>query len=381
MFGFEIIKQAMDHKHDAALSEAFEAAIAESSGILLRCLPRLYESYVQNVKRHKSSLFSQGSNQAPGQINDQVQRASMTFYAACDALARTITNDASWECHVSLLEVVEKDNLLNMQDEEAKALLRKDADLAVEGLVNAWDGSYLPLPVLVEYCLNLSLLERLAGRTENAVKILATLTRIDYGLVSASFAVVFPRLLAVSLVPWVTLHGFHLRIFLDSRGSPIGTTVSRNPPRVRLENEESAVYHRPHLRGVFGSLSKTYFQRSAGSISSHVGRSADQSTFLGRTLKVGAQLRYPGPSARDHRRRLTTPARGVPALRRVWSEACSRPRRRPEEETQEGRAVTVGGPVGDRVPRHILRACREGHGCRTSVITAAYRNRGGAVGG
>lgn len=42
-------------------------------------------------------------------------------------------------------------------------------------------------------------LERHATRTDCAVKVLAALTRIDHDLMSASFKVVYPRLLVVSI--------------------------------------------------------------------------------------------------------------------------------------------------------------------------------------
>ncbi len=150
MFGLEIIRQAADHKLDTGLAEALDAASKEHSAVVLRCLPRLFESYVQSVKRHKGALFSQGSNQASGYLTEQVQRASMAFYATCDGLARSGADDVSWQTRVSLLEVVEKENLLSTKDEEAKALLRGDGDSAVEALAAARDGSYRHLPVLVE---------------------------------------------------------------------------------------------------------------------------------------------------------------------------------------------------------------------------------------
>ena len=197
MFGLDIIRQAADVKLDTSLREALEAALNEHFAVVLRCLPRLFESYVQAVKRYKGALFSQGSNQVAGYLIEQVQRASMAFYGSCDVLARSSADDASWRCRVSLLDVVEKENLLHGKDEEAKALLRGDGDLASQALVATRDGSYLQLSILVCPHSMLSPSEKHAERCESAVKILATLTRIDYDLMSPSFAVVFPRLASV----------------------------------------------------------------------------------------------------------------------------------------------------------------------------------------
>ena len=143
MFGLDTIKQAADHKHDTVLTESLEAALGESSDAVFRALPQLFASYIQSVKRHKGALFSQGSNQAPGHITEQVQRATMAFYAGFVSLAHMSVDVPAWQCRVSLLELVEKENLLSPKDEDAKALLRRDGELAIEVLSDAWDGLFL----------------------------------------------------------------------------------------------------------------------------------------------------------------------------------------------------------------------------------------------
>ena len=199
MFGLDVVKQVTDSKHDTALLEALENASIQSPAMVLRSLPRLFASYVQSLKRHKGAIFSQGSNQASSHIADQLQAAAMIFYAMCVTLARRTADDASWQCRVSLLHVVERENLFSVKDEEAKTLLREDGESAVEALAAAWDGSYIRY---LYYCtLNPHLLsENFVVRTDCALKILATLVRIDYDQMSASFAVIYPRLLAVSLL-------------------------------------------------------------------------------------------------------------------------------------------------------------------------------------
>ncbi|KAI0724331.1 Urb2/Npa2 family-domain-containing protein [Cerioporus squamosus] len=217
MFGLDIIRQAADHKLDTNLSEALEAASKEHSEVVLRCLPRIFESYVQTVKRHKGALFSQGSNQASGYLTEQVQRASMAFYAACDALARSGADDVSWQCRTSLLDVVERENLLSMKDEEAKALLRGDGDLAIEALAAARD-------------------EQRAARTECAVKILATLTRIDYDLMSTSFAAVFPRLAAVNGTVDSAVQFLKLVLEYDSKTRNLLATIAHASEAFSVQN-------------------------------------------------------------------------------------------------------------------------------------------------
>ncbi|KAI1797672.1 Urb2/Npa2 family-domain-containing protein [Ganoderma leucocontextum] len=206
MFGLEILKQTAENKHASVLSEALENTSKDSPAVVLRSLPRLFASYVQNVKRHKGALFSQGSNQALGHITDEVQPAAMAFYATCNALARTRADDASWQCRVYLLEVVERETLLNSKDSEARMLLRRDGDLAVEALAAAWD-------------------ERHATRTDCAVKILATLTRIDYDLMSASFNVIYPRLLVIPCSISSALQYLQLLLEYDSKTRDLPSAI------------------------------------------------------------------------------------------------------------------------------------------------------------
>ncbi|PIL29586.1 hypothetical protein GSI_08222 [Ganoderma sinense ZZ0214-1] len=178
MFGLEIVKQTADNKPDSVLSDALENTLKDSPAVVLRSLPRLFASYVRNLKRHKGTLFGQGSSQTSGHVTDQAQTAAMAFYATCNALIRTTTDDASWQCRVSLLEVVEREGLFKSNDNEARTLLRRDGDLAVEALATAWD-------------------EQHAASTDCAVKVLAALARIDHDLMSASFNVVYSRLLVI----------------------------------------------------------------------------------------------------------------------------------------------------------------------------------------
>ena len=143
MFGLEIVKQTADNQPNLVLSYAPENTLKDTPVVALCSSPCLFASYVQNIKRHKGVLFGQTSGQTPSHIADQVQAAAMAFYAMCTALAQTTADDASWQCRVTLLEVVEREDLLNLNDNEARTLLRRDGDLAVEVLATAWDGSYI----------------------------------------------------------------------------------------------------------------------------------------------------------------------------------------------------------------------------------------------
>ncbi|KAI0359178.1 hypothetical protein OH77DRAFT_1473878 [Trametes cingulata] len=206
IFGLDILKPSADQKHESALADALERTLTASPEIVLRPLPRLFASYVQTLKRHKGALFGQGSSQAPGQTADQLQAAAMAFYAACCTLTQSGEDDLSWPCRVALLAVVERENLLSLKDDAAKARLRRDGDMAVEALAAAWD-------------------ERHSSRTTNAVKVLASLTRIDYDLMAVSSAVVFPRLATVPPSVTSALEYLNLLLEYDSKTRNLPTSI------------------------------------------------------------------------------------------------------------------------------------------------------------
>ncbi|KAL7285691.1 hypothetical protein ACG7TL_000796 [Trametes sanguinea] len=239
LFGLDLLKPAADQKHDSALADAFERILQVSSEIVLRPLPRLFASYVQTIKRHKGALFGQGSNQASGQVADQLQANAMGFYALCSTLARAGTDDVSWRCRVALLEVVEKENLFNAQDNDAKALLRQDGDVAAEWLSSAWD-------------------EQHASRTGAAVQILTLLTRIDYDLMSPTSSIVLPRLLAVPASVASALQYLDLLLDYDSK--------TRNLPSSIMHISEAFAVQ--HLQRIPGGPRSAYEVASSGPLTS-----------------------------------------------------------------------------------------------------------------
>ncbi|KAI9066632.1 hypothetical protein FKP32DRAFT_1589329 [Trametes sanguinea] len=239
LFGLDLLKPAADQKHDSALADAFEHILQVSSDIVLRPLPRLFASYVQTIKRHKGALFGQGSNQASGQAADQLQAIAMGFYALCGTLARAVTDDVSWRCRVALLEVVEKENLFNAKDNDAKALLRQDGEVATETLSSAWDDQH-------------------ASRTDAAVQILTLLTRIDYDLMSPSSAIVFPRLLAIPASVGSALRYLDLLLEYDSK--------TRNLPSSIMHISEA--FSVQHLQRIPGGPRSAYEVASGGPLTS-----------------------------------------------------------------------------------------------------------------
>ncbi|KAI0670121.1 Urb2/Npa2 family-domain-containing protein [Trametes maxima] len=239
IFGLDILRPSIDQKHDTALAGALERILGTESRTVLRPLPRLFASYVQTVKRHKGALFGQGSSQSSGQVADQVQVASMAFHAVCDALARSGDDQEYWRCRVALLEVVERENLLSLKDEDAKTLLRQDGDIAVQALNTAWDD--------VRHSI-----------TDSAVKVLAALTHIDYDLMASSAAVIVPRLIAMPATVKSALEYTNLLLEYDSK--------TRNLPISIMHLSEA--FSVKHLQRIPGGPKAAYEVASAGPLTS-----------------------------------------------------------------------------------------------------------------
>ncbi|KAH9853182.1 Urb2/Npa2 family-domain-containing protein [Lenzites betulinus] len=239
IFGLDILKQAADQKHESALADSLERILATAPETVLRPLPRLFASYVQAVKRHKSALFGQGSSQAPGHVAEQLQAAAMAFYGTCDALARAGEEDAFWQCRVALLEVVERENLLNLKDENAKGLLRQDGDTAVGALTTPSDAQH-------------------PDRLDCAVKILAVLTRIDYDLMSARSAAIFPRLVAIPPAIASALQYLELLLEFDSKTRNLPATIAHL----------SGAFSVQHLQRIPDGPQGAYNAASAGPLTS-----------------------------------------------------------------------------------------------------------------
>ncbi|KAI0639184.1 Urb2/Npa2 family-domain-containing protein [Trametes polyzona] len=239
VLGLDILKPAADQKHESALADSLQRALEAHPGTVLRPLPRLFASYVQTVKRHKGALFGQGSSQAPGQVAEQLQVAAMAFYASCDALARAGEDDEYWRCRVALLEVVERENLLGVKDNDAKALLRQDGDAAVDALGMAWDEQHI-------------------ARIDSAVQILSLLTRIDYDLMAVRSAVIFPRLAAIPSSVTSALHYLDLLLEYDSKTRNLPASIAHL----------SGAFAVQHLQRVPGGPKAAYTAASAGPLTS-----------------------------------------------------------------------------------------------------------------
>ncbi|GBE78138.1 hypothetical protein SCP_0110210 [Sparassis crispa] len=184
LFSLEVLRQAGDQHFDAALKEEFTKGMANTPETVLTSFPRLFMSFMQSIKKHKSALFGHGSNQVPGDITKQVQGAGMAFFASCDnLLTEGKESEQLWLTRIALLAVVDSENLYNVRDEHAVQLLKRSGQLAID---------------VLEFASESRSNQRLFQRLNSAIELLSTLARIDYDIMSPALPAILPKLVAIS---------------------------------------------------------------------------------------------------------------------------------------------------------------------------------------
>ncbi|KAH9947654.1 Urb2/Npa2 family-domain-containing protein [Amylocystis lapponica] len=116
LFSLDVLRLAGDQNCDPAMREVLITLVPATPDVVFETLPRLFTSFVQSLKRHRSALFGQGSNQASSDTATQVQAAGMTFFTLCIDLLDMVADNDTWNTRIALLEMVHRENLFNVQD-------------------------------------------------------------------------------------------------------------------------------------------------------------------------------------------------------------------------------------------------------------------------
>ncbi|PCH33433.1 hypothetical protein WOLCODRAFT_147530 [Wolfiporia cocos MD-104 SS10] len=178
LFNAEVLRGIDDQKCDPALKAILNDMVLGLPQVVLGALPRLLESFVQSVKRHKNALFGQGSNHAASNLTALVQAAGLAFLNTCEGILLSADESEAgmvWNARLALLAIVDRENLYNSSDGNATNVLGQIGALAVANLQSSWQ-------------------EHRLLRTTAAVDILSALTRIDYDLMSPVLPTIWPRL-------------------------------------------------------------------------------------------------------------------------------------------------------------------------------------------
>ncbi|KAF9451771.1 hypothetical protein P691DRAFT_698549 [Macrolepiota fuliginosa MF-IS2] len=188
LFNLDILRQLSDSRptdQSTALFDHLRTARSSPSQApnVLIVIPRLFLSYAQMVKRYRSAVFNQSSNAGGAALNDEVNAASMRFFANCEVGVSGVGKDAAkevgvWEARLGLLETVLDEKLFNVQQEDAVVVLNKIIEDGVSISSSSWqDGS--------------------KDAISSAIKCLHKIGQIDCDLLLPSLPRIFPSLLPI----------------------------------------------------------------------------------------------------------------------------------------------------------------------------------------
>ncbi|CAL1696498.1 unnamed protein product [Somion occarium] len=179
IFNVDVLRVAYEQQAQTSLDSSLAGLMSQVPSIVLICLPRLFKSYIDISKKHRSALFGQGSKNIGITAAEQARAASMRFFATCDGLLRSTTNEEVWRTRLALLTIVDQEDLLSVSDDMSADVLRQIGELSIDSLSDAFQ----------------------AGQSEMICVLLDTLSalsHIDYDLVPGALSRILP---IISLVP------------------------------------------------------------------------------------------------------------------------------------------------------------------------------------
>ncbi|KAK2462096.1 hypothetical protein APHAL10511_006559 [Amanita phalloides] len=172
-FNFDVLRHSHDSKTGSVILNALQTLPELSKDAIAPALPRLFSSFLQAIKKYRSTLFGQESNQIPCAATDELNASGLQFFIICQELLDDIrSTPEAWTARNALLVIVDESNLFSSSMEHA---INQISDLAIEALA-ANDQPSVILP---------------------AIECLSTITRINYDLVLSILPRILPQLLRV----------------------------------------------------------------------------------------------------------------------------------------------------------------------------------------
>jgi hypothetical protein len=200
LFNLDILRQIIDIKSENTLFEAFKnIGVTFHKGLVLAVLPGIFASFLQCIKKSRSSLFSQGSNQS-GAVTEEIRAAGMRFFVSCQCLLHEAgSTDQTWSTRVALLTLVDKENLFSNHQSDAELILKQNVELAIPVLSCGWNSE--SISTIGSSTKNSLVAANQIKITILAVECLSALTRIDYDLIAPFISRILPQLLLVRRSP------------------------------------------------------------------------------------------------------------------------------------------------------------------------------------
>ncbi|KAH7911224.1 Urb2/Npa2 family-domain-containing protein [Hygrophoropsis aurantiaca] len=177
LFNLDALRQAKDNVSDDALFNILRTNIHSSETAVLAALPRLFSSFVQSTRKHRSALFSQASTQQPGRSVEDVKAAGIGFFTSCDSLLDLANgSELSWKTRTILLSIVDDERLFGHMQQNSQHILIRSRELAIDALETAWKSEQAVI-------------------SNSAIDVLSALVRIDYDFLEPALSRVLPRIM------------------------------------------------------------------------------------------------------------------------------------------------------------------------------------------
>ncbi|KAJ3718284.1 Urb2/Npa2 family-domain-containing protein [Lentinula raphanica] len=222
-----------DSETENTISNAFSNVTPE---IIMPTLPKIFSTYIQTLRKHRSTMFGQTSSQKAD--SDGYREASLRLFSLCQRiLSKATEKDQSWTTKALLIDVLNQEHIFTGQDHETENLLN--------GIVKS---------ILVELA---SVNEATVGPV---IRCLISLTQVDYRFVQNVLSDVLAHLLMVpnTVAPALEILDILLQYHVKTRTVPlyIETLISidfRETPRSHDFQEDyeqirhSACLHPRHL--------------------------------------------------------------------------------------------------------------------------------------
>ncbi|KAF8624871.1 hypothetical protein AX15_005748 [Amanita polypyramis BW_CC] len=176
LFNLEVLRQSHDSRSGGFILNALKSAAESSRDTVISMLPRLFSSFLQVIKKYRTTLFGQGSNQPVGATTNEFNVSGIRFFVTCQALLddRQSSTEA-WSVRNALLDILRENHLFNRSVPEAELSVNQINDLAIQAL----SAQNQPSIILL------------------ATDCLSMMARIDYDIVLPALPRILQKLLQV----------------------------------------------------------------------------------------------------------------------------------------------------------------------------------------
>ncbi len=145
LFNVDTLRSATEPQAETTLDTALKQIAITRPTAVLQCLPRLFRSFIEVVKKHRGLLFCQGSsinqNQLSSSNMDQARSASMKNFAMHDTLANQVpANALTWQTKSELLVIVDEEDLHSPNDALSINALRACAEHVLAAMNKSFQG-------------------------------------------------------------------------------------------------------------------------------------------------------------------------------------------------------------------------------------------------